>query len=711
MHPFRRSIPLQTLAVAASVAAAAMVPLLVNRYFFYADDDQSYFMPVFGEIARLLEAGVFPWFTERSWYGGAILDEYQFGILNPASLLLLLIAHRFADLAQAAAFYAISHYAIYAGGTYLLGVSLGFGRRAAITGTVIAVSSSWLMYWGATSYIPGLVSIAWVPWSLSALIAVYRDRRWFPLAGLATALSLSSGWPFTTFSLPLLVLIGLATAAGSGYTLRRLAGVALAALLGAGLAMPAILPTSAYLAEATREASNIWRGSLEGVLSFGFPSFAQQWVTWDGSVKLVPTPFFYVAWFCPILLAHARWRPIASWQERVLVGVTLVFGLLCLAPAFWQLRWSFRFLPYFDLGLALLTAWIIDTQGQRQWEIGRTTLVVGLSFLLALFNSPELAKIHLLFLGMIFLLVMLVFQAQRQGRSIQLILLGGQALIFVVMLRIYPANDAIPHWHPPTARPPETLSPPRELALFAPLDLQDHGPDYWSEIPVGNRGLDQGRATINGYSPMLPQGLRQAFCFDHIGAACPELPAKLFEVDAKSGLDLIDLVRVERVTAERGPFADRFRAVAGARWIVEQTGKAAQVFGRAAPLPAEPGSVGWSSSGIALSLTSAAPRREVYQLTTAPGFAGGDILLARAWYPGMYARLDGKEITLVPYRHFLPDIILPAGAQGQLVFGYWPTGLGKGLILAAVSGAALILLGLLVWGRRSYGPSRQDDLY
>ena len=47
-----------------------------------------------------------------------------------------------------------------------------FGRRAAIVGTVIAVSSSWLMYWGATSYIPGLVSIAWVPWSLSALIAV-----------------------------------------------------------------------------------------------------------------------------------------------------------------------------------------------------------------------------------------------------------------------------------------------------------------------------------------------------------------------------------------------------------------------------------------------------------------------------------------------------------------------------------------------------------
>jgi hypothetical protein len=362
--------------------------------------------------------------------------------------------------------------------------------------------------------------------------------------------------------------------------------------------------------------------------------------------------------------------------------------------------------------LALLTAWVIETQGERQWEAGRTALVVGLSFLLALFNGPELAKIHLLFLGMIFLLVMLVFQAQRQGRPIQLVLLGGQALIFIVMLRIYPANDAIPHWHPPTVRSAETSPPPpRELALFAPLTLEDHSREYWQEIPVGNRGLDQGRATINGYSPMLPQGLRQAFCFDHIGAACPELPAKLFELDGKTGLPLIDLVRVERVTAERGPFADGFLAAAGARWVVKQTGKAAQVFARAAPLPAEPGSVGWSSPGIALSLTSAEPRREVYQLTTPPGFAGGEILLARAWYPGMSARLDGKVLPLVAYRHFLPEIVLPPGAQGQLVFGYWPTGLAKGLIAAAISGAALILLGVLAWRWRSYGPSRPDDLY
>jgi hypothetical protein len=157
----------QALAVAAIAAAAAALPLLVNGYFYYADDNQTYFTPMFGEIARLLEAGEFPLSTDRVWYGGAILAEYQYGVFNPVCLLLLLIAHRFGDLAQAAAFYAIAHYAIFAAGSYVLGLALGFPRRAALTGACLAISSTWLLYWGAGNWIPALVSISYVPWCLA----------------------------------------------------------------------------------------------------------------------------------------------------------------------------------------------------------------------------------------------------------------------------------------------------------------------------------------------------------------------------------------------------------------------------------------------------------------------------------------------------------------------------------------------------------------
>ncbi len=170
MAGVRRSTPVEALLVATIAAAAAALPLLVNGCFYYADDNQTYFTPMFGEIARLLEAGEYPLATDRVWYGGAILAEYQYGVLNPICLLLILIAHRFADLAHAAAFYAIAHYAIYASGAYVLGIGLGFGRRAAATGALLAASSTWLLYWGAGDWIPALVSLSYVPWCLAALL-------------------------------------------------------------------------------------------------------------------------------------------------------------------------------------------------------------------------------------------------------------------------------------------------------------------------------------------------------------------------------------------------------------------------------------------------------------------------------------------------------------------------------------------------------------
>ncbi len=518
-----------------------------------------------------------------------------------------------------------------------------------------------------------------------------------PLAGIATALPLLGGWPFTTFSLPLLIGLGLVTAVAGGRDLRRLAPVAAAAVLGAGLAMPAILPTAAYMAESARSpVSNLWRAELPGLLSFGFPSFATQWLSWDGQPRLIDTPFFYLGWFCPIVLAHVRWRAVTSWQGQVLLAVTLVFGILCMAPAAWYLRWAFRFLPVFHFGLALLTAWALGRAEGETWSWGRTAVAVGGPFVLALLNAPALVSTHLAFLGGIALLVLLVRSAQRHGRSIGPVLLGGQAVILVVMILLHPSNDAIPRWQPPTSRLDTAAAPqPRELALFSPLSgLEDRTADFWTELPAGNRGLQLGRSTVNGYSPVLIAGLYNAFCFNHIGATCPQLPAFLFAPDRVTGLPLLDLVKVGRVTAERGAFADAFRAAAGAGWATEHVGSAAEVFVRSSALPAKPGSVSWSSPGIDLALVAANTRRETYDVVTTPGSPGGDVVLARPWYPGMVARLNGRELPLQAYRRMLPLIELPAGASGRLVIEYWPAGLSSGLIMAAASAAILIVLGL-----------------
>src|SRR5918912_943021 len=77
----------------------AFFPLLVNPRFYFVDDYQLYFIPLFSEIARLLKSGTFPLMTDHSWFGGAILGSYECAIFNPVSLALYLFVDvAFSDL-------------------------------------------------------------------------------------------------------------------------------------------------------------------------------------------------------------------------------------------------------------------------------------------------------------------------------------------------------------------------------------------------------------------------------------------------------------------------------------------------------------------------------------------------------------------------------------------------------------------------------------
>ena len=146
------------LAAALATATAAAVLLLTPRYFFN-DDYTTQFVPVFSEIARLLGQGHFPLITDRIWQGGALVQEYQYAVFNPFSMVLYVALNGLDDLATFAAVFSLIHIFILAAGAYFVCRVLGAARRHAFLAAVLTPLSDWIFFWDrSTGY------RAWSAW-------------------------------------------------------------------------------------------------------------------------------------------------------------------------------------------------------------------------------------------------------------------------------------------------------------------------------------------------------------------------------------------------------------------------------------------------------------------------------------------------------------------------------------------------------------------
>lgn len=689
------------LALTCGCIAMLCVPLLFNWSFYFTDDNVSYFSPMFVEISRQLGEGVFPLSTSRLWSGGAIAAEYQFAIFNPVSLLLMFVYGHFTDLGAASAFFMIVHYVIFCLGTFVLARQIGFGTEASVVTAVLGISSGWLLYFGATSWVPAVTSISWAPWCLAALHLVYRDPRWLPLGSVATAMPILCGWPFTTVSLALMIGVALICGLFARLSFARLSCVALAAALGLGLCAPAILPTAVFMQESRRLAQQtLWSVDIASLLSVGNPMFMTHWRGWWAERQFVVTPILYLAWFVPLVLAAFLRRVAASPLAVGLVVSVLAFALLSQTQYAWYLRWAMRFLPFYHFTLALLVGWCLAQRVQERWRALPTAIVIGVSFSLAMWAESTYWEMHLISLAALLTLSRLVMIRQSDGKGISGVLLVSHLAIYVWLIARNPYNDAWPQWAPPTAPPVAASSDTLQLTLFDPLKAGAFPAGYWDEIQIGNRSLLAGHRSINGYSPILPRGTTDAFQFNSLGHRRDSDAAQLFRPDDKTGLSLLDLVRLDSVVAEKGVISDSFAKASAGLWTRDPAGQLSDRYTRASALPALPGTVSWMSGALDLRAVSWGERSEVFDLAT-PAAQDTEVLLARAWYPGYGATLDGRPLDVSGYRFLVPLVTVPKGGAGRLVVEYWPAGLTPGLQIAGA-----IAFFLLLWATLSSGWAR-----
>ncbi|NQV82797.1 MAG: hypothetical protein HQ494_03155 [Rhodospirillales bacterium] len=689
------------MAAAFLTAGTAAMPVIQNPLFYFQDDFQIQFMPMFGEIARLLKSGEFPLLTDRIWHGGAILAEYQFAVFNPVSLGAYLVVDEVDQLHHGATLFVLIHISILAGGLNMLARDLGADPLASLMAAVVGGTSSWLIYWGSSDWVPALVGSTWLPWALWGLLRAYRDARWVPPAALLSYMVLVGGWPYANVALIAALAVTLPILFYIEVQFTACFRIALAFGSALLLAAPAVFPLIAILGESVRAQDLLlWRTSLDGmVMALGFPFFPDLWRIWDGSYQVVVSPpIYYLSWFVPLVLVNAlgqRSMYPASTKKIILWSITAVFAILCLSPALWHFRYAFRFLPYYHFALALLVAIFVTEQRQSKnetsWRVWPTGIALLVPFLIAIANGPELWRIQVEMALAIAVAALIVMWFQRRGIiSWPVLLVASHVLLFVALTAITPSNKLVSNWRPPLARAEFDLqqaNDARTFALYPPLaqteflfgGMTQLPGNYWATIAPGNTALYRRTQTVNGYTPILQRGFVENFCLGLRGTTCSEGPSKVLAVDPQTNLSYLDMTGVDRVVAIRGSYSTMFANHAGKGWAVIDRTELADIFERTTPQRRIGNIVQWPD-GVQIRNPTLKTRSDSY--TIGGGHSGGRVIVARAWYPGFRVRLNGKDIPVEPIAGLVPSLVLPAGAHGELVIDYWPAGLTAGIYTA-----------------------------
>jgi hypothetical protein len=678
--------------------ATATIPLLRDPGFYFTDDYQSYFLPGFLEIARLIKGGEWPFLSPRLLQGGAFLAEYQYALFNPVCILLYLVLDSFERLDRAAAFYALSHLGILAGGLYALARVVGADRPASVLGALSGATSLWLIYWGAANWIPALVSAAWLAWAAAALFLAYRHVAWVPAASGAVFLMIASGWPFADLALAAGGSFALTVALWRTRNVHSAARAGLALVLGGMLAAPSLLPLAAAIPYSAREATQMFSHMLStplpAVLAVGLPLFPQSWLGFEGFALRAFPPMQYVSWWVPLAFVHLT-RGRLHGRAAVVAAALVLFALLASAPGVWQFRWSFRFLPYLHLACAVVGAWALS-QPAHCWAPRRVLLVVLGGALVAFLQAPELAGAQGTVTLEVLLAAGLACRWLPRERRAALALMGASHIgLFATLTGLAPTNDFVKEWRPPVDR--AAYSAPTlgsgdvtlnlfEQELYNSPRASDLPPQVYTELPHGNTALLTGTSAMAGYSPMKPAGFG-ALCFTNIGATCVEGVARLLRPDPASGASALDLARITRVAAQPRAYAETFEAAAGPGWR-RREGKAAVFFDRDPPV-AFPGTISAAPTGVRFGGAQEGAQTGHYALSTG---SGGHLVWARAWYPGYEASWKGAPLVIRVVNGLFPGVTLPMGEAGELTLRYVPRGLVPGL---AVAGAAVLLLVML----------------
>jgi uncharacterized membrane protein YuzA (DUF378 family) len=698
------------------VAGFCLILLCHNPLVFWNDDYELSVLPVFADMARSWSEGHWPILSPYSWVCGNLAGEFQYGTFSLFVNALVVLVWKFPlAFPQQAAALSIAHLFVLAIGAFLLVRDRGFSVALSIFVALIASLNGWIICWGATDWFGALGAFTWLPWAWWGAERAVDSRRtkWrFLWPAPFVYLLVTGGFPYTVLMLLLLiawlVIKSLFQTRNIFSVLPMLVGVA----LGFGLSAPAWLALLDLVQGSARELQSAaahwqWRvppASLPGLI---LPSWTVNWTDFSSRSRphaaaelacgLVAPSALVAAliWHPRLVVRHIKW-------ELVLLIIVL---LLCMTPTAGLFRWSFRWLPFFHLVLAICAAEALRLKpGSPTPATAALGLVVLIGVAALIFHMAGAYAFPLtwIVIGLAAVWVCLEFSL-RSSDSRSWTAAGITFCAFLATYLCVPTNYGVPRYNfsqgllKPAPLDPQRLYlsvyPWAELSYCVASKPQPVG----ETLRPGSTSMWAGLRFINGYSPIRAAGVAREFATSIHGEINPDVGTYLLNHQAGRGGEL-ELMGVDGIVVAREvDIAPQPRT----EWeLVVSTDEGNVYQRRSAP---------FSRVRSVLSIDSR-PNEQfvlatVSRINDSRNFVTADIdvpaddrsallTFSRPYFHGYKARIGDQKLAITSYRGLFPILEVPAGTHGRLTVAYRPAWLLWGGGVAAVCGL-IVLLGVI----------------
>jgi len=407
------------------------------------------------------------------------------------------------------------------------------------------------------------------------------------------------------------------------------------------------------------------------------------------------------AWCGRVLVRQIKW-------ELVLLLLVL---LLCMIPTAGFFRWSFRWLPFFHLILAICAAEVLHVRpGPPIPAMGALALtaVTAVAMLILRTTGAYAFPLTWIFLALAGIWLLSTFWL----RDSEFQKWPPVVITFLALLATYiyiPTNCGAPRYN---------FS--QELLKPAPLDS---GRLYlsvypWAEVtyciankpqPVGevlrpgSTPMWAGLHFINGYSPIRAAGVAREFSTSIHGEINPTVGSSLLSDQAGKdgklallGVDGIVVARELDMTPQPG-----------SEWEAVLTTDEGRVFHRrGAPfermrsiefIDSRPGE---QFARATVSRIKNSRNRAEADINVPNGALPALLIFSRPYFRGYEARLDNQKLSVTSYHGLFPMVEVPAGAHGRLALIYRPAWLIWGTAVAAICAFVMVLSFLAANSRR-----------
>ncbi|WP_312037015.1 hypothetical protein [Nocardia flavorosea] len=683
---------------ALGVVAGYAAVLLANPRHFYTDDTEAQYVPLWLDIGRHLREGKFPGVAPEEWMAGNYLVEGQASVFNPPQLLIAFLAPSFDNLAVLATLVKLAYSIILALGVFRVCREYRAHPAWAAVAGVAFCFSGWLLFLDQASWVLGLAGTAWLThaWASGVRYARGRSGPVPVFVFLFFAITVGYVWPGIESALMIV-----AVAAGE-WVYQRTPWPAVRVLLAAGCAgaaglmtyLPGILSADVTWRTADDMINNDgfmtvpWSESLNASLPSTLPSFN----SWFGLIQ--PMPMVYIAWFLIPALAFIDWKATAQTFRASAAAVIFAgFALMWTAgpAAFGPLRWPARVLPMLALALLILCCILLSRHGAlTNWRL-RCGIAGGLVLVL-LARSVSSAPSNRIWthigaaaaVAVLGVLILLLYA--KRGRTAACAAL----LASIAPIAYYQVDSTYPHpmsWNLPESRSEaQALFPDFDGTTLQlgnsgifPGDAKDLTGVY-SSLVVGLYAADLGLDYVNGYTPIGHDAFSQRTCMRWEGSTCPEAFDKIFAPEPVTGVPLVDLMKVDRVTLMRLVYPDARDTPPppGWHWVdYPPNDKWIWVLERdTGPISTDNGRIAHTAGVEAVSV-SETENTSTVRVTSEHG---GRVTFARLAWPGYRAELDGREHDYEALDDIFVSVQIPPGTENaELMITWRPPGMYLGL--------------------------------